>query len=331
MTDLREENAFIDTRDIAETIGREFVNADISQYKDHGVDLALGAKVFVERYAGKVRFVNQVLKPALKQQGGLTQGQARAALNIMRQELGVRSTEETPAYEQTEMECFVCHQMFPSWDELNAHKSQEHGKQKPPEVFAEQGEAQAVIEVTASIKGLDLSNLPDGRYCAPDPSGKNDYIFLMVKRVRRTHSRDRRYVYGKIVTGNEVVVAGTIEVKEWSSDSKELIGEQKPGDVYRGKFEDELELIMLMPEPWALLFGKLKGHCCICGKTLTDQVSRDIGMGLECEKKEKYFYRPPKYSFVGTDRPDKEKIDPNDDKYLSGIWKSYVKPPTPTP
>lgn len=320
---LLAENALIDAKQVAASLDRKFVDADIPQYHEHGIDLLLGAEVFVQRYDGTNKFVNDVLKGRFKQWKKLTSAQARAALNIMRQELGHQSEEEQ---EKSTIKCFSCDYEAPTWDDLLAHKSQMHGsKQEAPPVIAEIGEAKAVIANTTSTKGLDLTNLPDGRYAAPDPTGNNDYRFLMVKRVRKTHKRDRRYNYGKVVTGNEVVVAGTIEVKEWSSDSKELLGEQKPGDLYRGDYEDSLELILLAPEPFAITFGKLIGRCCICGKTLTDDVSRAIGMGFECEKKVDYFKNRPT-SYIGEDRPDKEHVDPNDARYLSGELRRYVEP-----
>lgn len=324
MQRLLAENALIDAEQAAENIGRNFVDADIAQYNEAGVNLSLGAEEFVRQYQGSNSFINPTLKGRLRQYGKLTSGQARAALNIMRQEMGHVPTASL-------IKCFTCDDEFPTWDALLLHKRQMHGsRQGAPEVFAETGEAKAVISNTEATAGLDLSNLPDGRYAAPDASGKNDYIFMMVKRVHKTHKRDRRYVYGKVVTGNEVVVAGTIEVKLWSSDSKELVGEQKPNDVYRGDLEDSLELIMLAPEKFAILFGRLCGHCCICGKTLTDEISRNIGMGIECEKKQEYFKKRP-YSYVKDDRPDKENVNPEDELYLQGKLRTFREPPKVVP
>lgn len=329
MKDLLAQNAFIDAREVVQESERPFVDADLTQHKDHGIDLQLAAEVFIKQYEGEDNFLRN-LQGYLKRRGQLTQPQARAALNNWRTELRADMRPDEPV-EIKLLDCFSCKEQFTSWDDLNAHKSQQHGKQAPPEVFSDNGqEAVAVLDVTTSIKGLDLSGLPDGRYAAPDPSGKNDNIFLMVKRVRVTKPRDRKYeAYGRVVSGNEIVVAGTIEVKEWSSNSKELVGEQKPNDVYRGKYEDQLELIMLMPEQFALLFGRLMGHCCRCGKKLTDQESRDIGLGLECEKKRNYFREPPKYTFIGQDRPDLEKVDPHDEDYLTKRLTRYIKPPVP--
>lgn len=330
MSDLLQQNALADARDVCEAMDRSFVDSDLMQYKAMGVDLPSAAVAFVSTYSGKNSFVRNVLSRRLKSYGQLTGPQCVIALNIMREEhCGLKHEYgRSRQAEGTGLKCFTCGVSgFPSWDALRQHKADEHDAEAKPEIIAETGEAKEVLEVTTSIKGLDLSSLPDGRYAAPDPSGKNDHIFLMVKRVRHTHEADRRYRYGKIVTGREVVVAGTIEVREWSSDSKEWIGKQVPGDSYRGQYEDELELVMLMPEPWAILFGRLLGRCCRCGKALTDEVSRNIGLGLECEKylANAYFRKPPQYTYVGADRPDAEKADPNDALYLSGQLNRYVK------
>lgn len=314
---LLAQNALNDAWSVFENIDRKLVEADIVQYKEHGIDLELAARLWTSEYSGKISFMAD-MKSYVTRGKALTQGQTRAVLNIMRAEhldkMGIPSGDQPALH----LECFVCGDTFGTWDALLAHKSQEHGRASTVvEAPLEDGsESVAVIENTSSKLGIDLSNLPDGRYCAPDPSGKNDYIFLMVKRIRKTAERDRRYVYGTRPTGREVVLAGTIEVKEWSSDSKELIGEQKPGDTYRGAYEEQLSLIMMNPEAFGLLFGKLSGHCCICGKTLTDETSRAIGMGLDCERKESY-WRGPKYSYVGRDRPDPEKMDKLDEERLA--------------
>ena len=242
---------------------REFKDSDIQQYKEHGVDLLVAAEMYVDRYEGDMRFLRSV-KSYLNRRNTITLAQARAVLNIMRKEARKESEAPTADEEETPTsdthECLICQARFASFDDLDVHRALEHGgRVHRQEAVTDEGIAEDVLEVNESKHGLDIGNLPDGRYAAPDRSGKNDYIFLAVKRVRKTKKVDRRYNYGKIVTGNEIVVAGTIEVRLWSSDSKEWVGQQKPGDVYRGKFEEDLELIMMAPEPWAILFGRLLG------------------------------------------------------------------------
>lgn len=233
-----------------------------------------------------------------------------------------------PIESHIKYDCGYCGALFDSFDDLDEHRAAVHGdtvaRQAP---VADRGTPEEILKNQTSVKGLDLSGLPDGRYAAPDPSGKNDYIFLMIKRRKKTVERKSDYRYSKFIKGNEIVVAGTIEVQEWSSDSREWVGQQKPGDVYRGKYEEQLELLMMMPEPFALLFGRLMGYCSRCGKRLTDEVSRGIGLGLDCEKylAEGYYKKPPKWTYIGADRPDKDAADPNDEKYLSGQLRHVVK------
>lgn len=334
--DLLKENAFIDAQQLARSIDRKFTNADIPQYREAGIDLQLAAETYVERYDGSLSFMNSV-KRYFNRRNTITQAQARAALNVMRDELLQGEVTEQEAdlislENDNRVRCLICDEAFYSYDELDEHKVTQHASQPSRQTpVSDHGDGEDVLEVNESKLGLDISNLPDGRYAAPDPSGKNDYIFLVVKRVRKTTQRDRRFQYGIRVTGDEIVVAGTIEVRIWSSDTKEWIGQQKPNDVYRGKYENELELIMMMPEPWAILFGRLLGYCGRCGKRLTDDISREIGLGLECEKKREYFRQPPKYTYIGSDRPDKEKTNPLDEKYLKGELRRWQDPPKITP
>ena len=325
--EMIEENALIDARQLAESLDRPFTNSDIGEYKDAGIDLQLAAEVYVRDYTGTNTFLNSVRR-YYNRRNTITSAQARAVLNVIRKDTDKKAEKPEKPEETDVIACIMCGLVCQTYDELDEHKSFEHGTEtKKQAPVADIGEAADVLEVNASTKGLDLSKLPDGRYAAPDPSGNNDYIFLVVKRVRKTVHRDRRYNYGKIVTGNEIVVAGTIEVREWSSDSKEWIGAQKPGDVYRGKYEDQLELIMMMPEPWSTLFGRLLGYCGRCGKRLTDDESRAIGFGLDCEKTLATYWQGPKYTYIGADRPDPSKANPYDEKYIKGELNRWIEPP----
>lgn len=290
-------NLLADARDFVELLDRKLVSADFREAEVVGVDLRLLGRDFVMHSDHSSRFMAS-LRNQLTRKGRLTDEQLRAAINIYQDEAGLLKKESRS------VTCFVCRSEFSTYDDLKAHKVLAHEDQEAPGVLTEDptdltsltADGEAVIEDTSSVIGLDISELQDANYAVPNVNGvgKDDFVFIMVKRVRRTVKRDRRYVYGKITTGSEIVLAGTIEVKIWSSDSKELVGEQKPGDVYRGALEEELQMVMSAPEAFAKLFGKMSGHCCMCRKTLTDDVSRAIGMGLECEKKTNYFKETPK-------------------------------------
>lgn len=329
-----EDNAYDDVKDWIASLDRPVNYADFVDMSKAGLSLTDAAVRFTKEYDGKKPFMAN-MQTRLRFRG-LTQPMMVTVLNIWREQMldSPLTAPEEPDHRPTEpvkLDCGLCGALFDTFDELDGHKADVHGDTVLRKAaVADQGEAVEILQNQESKKGLDLSGLPDGRYAAPDPSGKNDYIFLMVKRRRRTVERKSDYRYSKFVKGNELVLAGTIEVQEWKSDCREWVGQQKPGDVYRGEFEDQLELIMMAPEPLALLFGKLLGYCSRCGKRLTDDVSRQIGLGLDCEKylAEGYYKKAPKYTFIGTDRPDKEKADPKDARYLPESLKhlAAVKP-----
>jgi hypothetical protein len=303
VVDVAKKNAVSDFEELARDIGREFTNEDMAAYTAKGVDLRAAAAWLAENYSSGISFMVE-MRETVARKGGLTDGQGRAVLNIVRNKmLGItRSATTIPAPSTRAYECYICKQMIEGYDPLMEHKRAHRAGE-----IDHNGDAVvsgSVIAVQDSKLGLDLSMLPDGRYAAPDLSGKNDLIFLMVRRVRKPHWRDRLYVYGKRIRGRERVQPGTIEVKEWSSDQKRLCGEQKvpecgftpchSGSHYHGEFEEQLQLILPTPESWAKLFGIMVGHCCICGKTLTDEDSRAQGIGPECVKKNNYFTTPPK-------------------------------------
>ena len=163
-----------------------------------------------------------------------------------------------------------------------------------------------VLANNTSKLGIDLSQLPNGRYAVPDLKGKTDYIFLMVTRRRSRIFQNRRFVYGKIITGGEWVEAGTIEVKQWSSDSKELVGMQKPGEFYKGDYEVELSAIMAAPQSGHGCSASTSGAAGICGKTLTDEISRSDGFGPDCIQKldDSYFTKKIPVKFTLETTPD---------------------------
>lgn len=295
--DLLKKNALTDAEDLARIIGRDFQNSDVSEYMRKGVDLRLAAACIAEQYTGKSNFFNDMKGNVLSGKP-LTDGMVRAIMNSMRDKLlgidrygkskGATST-PAPAASSTitppearKYNCFTCGKEIVGRASLDEHKMQHRRGE-----IDKAGEPVVESSVIASQEcklNLDLSMLPDGRYAVPDFTANNDLKFFLVKRVKKRYLRTKLFVYGSRYRGKEYVDAGTIEVKEWSSDAKRLFGEQKPGDVYRGEFEESLELILKSPEAWAKLFGLQVGRCYRCGKTLTDEDSRAQGIGPECVK-----------------------------------------------
>lgn len=193
-----------------------------------------------------------------------------------------------------EYECRPCGLKFgevgkrEAWNDWTDHKHVKHGGR--PRIGS------PVIPIRESKLNLDLSGLPDGNYAFPnpDPTASHDHLYFQVKRQRKRAYRDRLYVWGHKTRGGEWVEAGTIEVREWSSDTKRLFGEHKLDDVYRGEHEEVLQKIMEDPREASVLFGRKIGKCGICGKTLTDDLSLAHGIGPECRKKPRYFTEAPK-------------------------------------
>lgn len=291
---LLRENLLRDVEDLCRELDEPFTDEDIVD-QTYGLDLMTAAVHFTTTYNKPDDFMTS-LKSKILLHNRLTPAQARAALNILRRE--VRGESKPQAERDKPVQCFTCKAEFPSMGKLYEHKERDHGKGKPKAqpigADGEEFEPQRVVAKPSSALKLDISSVPNGRYAAPDLTGRHDYVFLMVRRVPKRIFRDRNYTYGKIITGREFVEAGTIEVKEWSSDSKRLCGEQKPGTgIYEGEFEIQLNAIKSAPEVWSRLFGQQIGRCGICGKTLTDEISRSDGFGPECIKKitDAYFTR----------------------------------------
>lgn len=308
LTEVAQRNALAECEELSALHPTGFTDEDVLAYIGKNVEMAVAAAYVLEGYTGNNRFMKDLKARQSGTTKVLSHRQIRAILNIhtgkdKQKHAGTGGTTRTgdactPPSER-EYECFVCHRKVIGLDNIR-----EHGRlHKSGVLDAEGNEVQEapVLEVTTSLLNLDLSNLPNGRFAAPNLTGSNDMIFLMVTRVRKDKIRDRRYRFGMYRTGRERVPAGTIEVKEWSSDQKRLCGQQKPGEVYQGEFEEQIEWILGNPETYAKLFGLLIGACGICGKTLTDEVSRAYGIGPECQKKNDYWSTRPK-SYIGEDK-----------------------------
>lgn len=295
------ENAYIDVKDFIAGNGTTTFTDDTvpSLSAEFGIDFTAGAMEFIDKYSGSSEFIHS-LKKQLVRKGSLSLPQIRGALNVLASEIKkgridvvARGTESSSVAKTTEVavgaqvapvyvpdttdprlfECYTCGQKVRGWSNLVHHKDTEHL-------------ADVMDTNKAERSFLDISGLPDGRYAVMAPEGDaRMYVFLQVKMLTRGSRRDRRFRYGKIVTGREYVPAGTIEVREWSGDTKRLCGMQRPGGGYEGEYIDLLPMIMQSPALFARMFALQKTRCSICGKSLTDDNSRIIGIGPECDKK----------------------------------------------
>lgn len=297
ITEVMKRNALQEIEELAATHASGFTDSDVLHYMGENVEMAVAAAYVLENYTGSNNFMKDVKR---KFEGGrhvLSHRQIRAILNVhvgkdgkYSGTGGTTSTGDacTPPHQRL-YKCFVCQREITGLDAIR-----EHGRLHKEGVLDNEGNEvpeTPVLECTSSEMNLDLSVLPSGRYAAPELTGRNDMIFIMVTRTKKDKFRDRRYRFGKYRTGREHVPAGTIEVKEWSADSKRLCGQQKPGEVYQGEYEEQFSQILVNPEVYAKLFGLLVGHCYRCGKTLTDEMSRAYGIGPECQKMTNLFHK----------------------------------------
>ena len=115
--------------------------------------------------------------------------------------------------------------------------------------------------VDGPIDGLDLTTLYGGRYAA---------------------TIDGVTKFFKIDKATEGKWAGWVFVKIQASDDLHRQGSQKPGAAYKGASEDYLRAIVANEEAAFALYGHELGACGVCGRTLTDEVSRERGIGPVC-------------------------------------------------
>ena len=304
-------NALADAVEVAKDLTVPFVTDDISTYKaNYGIRLDLAAKAFVysEEPLAEHQFIRN-LHAHCEKGNDLSQKQARAALNILREH--VRNLKPTRKYhEEPEFDpefggnflCYRCMQegieeRFEHMHDLLAHKKEKHGYE--PQLGSKDG---AILNPISVLEykietTVDLSELRDGWYAFPHDSAppNNDGMFFF--RVRRTREdkevRNRRFQYGKRIVGQEIVPEGTIEVRFLSGDTKELVGDQKPGSLYKGQYAQFLEEIASddrSQRAHASLYAVVSKKCSICNKALTDKISRNDRMGPECVKRWKADY-----------------------------------------
>lgn len=193
--------------------------------------------------------------------------------------------------------CFTCNVNIVGIDALYAHREKEHGTRPPASYRAPTpGTAVAtslptppagkpVLPAYVPKLNLDLSVLPDGRYAIePTPTNGLASPWFVIKRtVKRRYYRSGRFIWGRVGRGGEYVDPGRIEVRVQVGDTKELIGEQKKGEVvYYGEREELLAEVLAAPADAMRRYGVLLGVCSYCGRSLTDDLSRMRGIGPDC-------------------------------------------------
>jgi hypothetical protein len=119
---------------------------------------------------------------------------------------------------------------------------------------------EARAEVLAT--GLDLSNVPSGRYAVP---GGDTRLKVKIDNVAK----------GKW--------AGWVFVKDAAEYGEgKRYGSQRPGSMYKGQIEEALRAIAGDIAGAAAAWGHLTGTCTFCGLPLEDARSVAVGYGPTC-------------------------------------------------
>ena len=120
----------------------------------------------------------------------------------------------------------------------------------------------------AADSPIDLSPLPKGttRYAVRNSEGK--LSFLRIDRPNKPTSSWVGFSFVKVISG----------------PSEERIGIQRPGRMYEGKMVGLLGKVLHNPNAAMARYGQEIGECGKCGRRLTDDTSRSLGIGPECRK-----------------------------------------------
>jgi hypothetical protein len=113
---------------------------------------------------------------------------------------------------------------------------------------------------------LNLLGLPDGRYAVPNSESR---LKLRVSR----GAEDSKWA-------NYIFVRDAAQYGH-----RRLYGMQRPGSYYHGDCEEELNIILKDPVSASIAYGKLTGHCGVCGRPLENQESLDRGIGPVCAER----------------------------------------------
>lgn len=257
-----------------------------------GFNPLLAAQGYLKQYDNGNSFMKD-MQSKLRSGQPLSVPMQRAVLNILRDEVrGVAKPVDPNA--SRSYTCFGCNELIIGREALYKHREQECPKRW---VRCEHCDRRMQADqlpcdcqtldpaITAGLTDLDISMLV-GRFAFPNPRAhepeQDSFLYFAGWRRIKEGKRDRQYVYGKFRKRTETIPAGTIEIKWQRGDTKKLVGEQRPGETYRGEFVEELRSIAENPEVWARLYGLQLHKCGRCGKSLTDDESKAFGFGPDC-------------------------------------------------
>jgi len=141
----------------------------------------------------------------------------------------------------------------------------------PDDINISKREASAAIDdhrntsvQKSSAPSTATSNIPDvpaGHYAVKSLTGNQDLDFFRVDRPTEGHWVGRTYV--------KRVIGGKPDSKVWGATALAALE----------------AIVAVGPEKAGILYGQEIGRCCRCNRHLTDQTSRQAGMGPECRSR----------------------------------------------
>ena len=135
-------------------------------------------------------------------------------------------------------------------------------------LLAEYREKQRIADDIAKEEdsGIDLRELPAGRYAVPDGATR---LKVLIRKPGKNSNWE-----GYIFVSNAAVYG-----------QQQRYGMQGPEGNYQGKIQKQLKAIIADPQAASIEYGKLTGTCGVCGRTLEDEVSVTRGIGPVCAVK----------------------------------------------
>lgn len=161
-------------------------------------------------------------------------------------------------------ECANCHRRFDVDDPIRYLRPNAFHEACPP-----------VVAKDPKASDVDLSSLPYGSYRFAISDGQK-LRFLRVDLIPPVDSEGSPRPYGGNVYVREQTGAGF---------AGERLGRQLVGHTYVGKGAELLRAILVDPEDAARRYGLELGECSVCGATLTNPESRELGIGPVCRKR----------------------------------------------
>ena len=246
---------------------------DFTDETYHGFQQLLDASMHevLAAYEGNNHFLND-----MRAKSAWTSRMSRAVSNILRRELrGEGIAAPVGGYR-----CFDCGHMSGSYAALLDHKRGAHPTSSTPTINAPIKEV-AVIPLFTPTHNIDLRMFPPGRFAVTDPTGK--VRFFVITELKRRARLTGRFVWTKYRYANEYLDKGDRTVREQIGETKKYIGKQKIIEsVYYGEDEPLIQLIAEDPATALQEYGRQLNKCGYCGRSLTDELSRERGIGPDC-------------------------------------------------